>query len=205
MGSANSLGKVLRCARIANDYTTKEAAELSAVTPAFISAVEAGTRKLSSKTLERISEIYKLTPAQLMKLVEYYDGLDTDKLRKYQLTVLKALEIILDKPALAIKKQPKSIYIVLKIARHANYMTLQTASAISGVSSVYISQLELDKRCNISTEYLNKLANAYNLTAAQIEELADYYENVDGEEERKFRLTLMKTLELIESNHKENP
>lgn len=201
MGREKTIGKVLRCARIANDYKVKEAAELSDVTSAMISAVESGERKLSANTFERISEIYKLSPVQVMKLVEYYDEIDTDELKKYQLTVFKILEIILKDSYVVNKKRTENIYTVLKIARHANDMSVQTASSISGISAIYISQLEQGRRENISTEYLSRLAKAYNLTISQIEKLADHYENVDGGVERKFRLTLMMILEMIEANY----
>ena len=201
MGREKTIGKILRCARIANDYKVKEVAELADVTSAMISAVERGERNLSANTLEKISEIYKLTPIQVMKLVEFYNELETDELKKYQLTVFKILEIILKDCDVATKKRSKSIYTILKVARHANNMTVQMASSISGLSAVYISQLEQGIRTNISTDSLKKLANAYNLTTSQIEKLADHYENINGGDERKFRLILMMILEMIEDNY----
>ena len=93
---------------------------------------------------------------------------------------------------------------VLRIARHANNMSMARASHISGVSQPYISELERRKKCNISYEILKKLAKTYGLESYQLLELEGYYSSLDIEEERKFRLTLMKTLEMMESNYKNN-
>ncbi|MBQ8042979.1 MAG: helix-turn-helix domain-containing protein [Clostridia bacterium] len=94
----------------------------------------------------------------------------------------------------------KNIGKVLKIVRHANNMSLAAASSVSGVSAVYISELETEKKNNVSEEYLKKLAGGYGLQLCQIVELEDYYTSLDVEEKRKFRLTLMKVLEMIENN-----
>lgn len=98
----------------------------------------------------------------------------------------------------------KSIGKVLKIARHATNMTLMEASLVSGVSLPYISDLERQRKSNISVEILEKLAKVYDLQLFQMIELEVYYSNLDLPEERKFRLTLMKALEMMESNHKNN-
>lgn len=97
-----------------------------------------------------------------------------------------------------------SIGKVLKIARHANNMSTARASLMSDVSQIYISEIERRKKCNISYEILKKLAKTYGLESYQLLELEDYYSSLDVEEERKFRLTLIKTLEMMESNYKNN-
>lgn len=97
----------------------------------------------------------------------------------------------------------KNIGKVLKIVRHANNMSLSVASSISGVSAVYINELETGKKVNISEEYLNKLAIGYGLQLQQITELEDYYTNLCVEEKRKFRLTLMKVLQMLEDNYEQ--
>lgn len=89
---------------------------------------------------------------------------------------------------------------ILKIARHANNITLAAASCFSGVSTIYISEIEQGKKRNVSEDILTKLGNAYGLKLAQIKDLVAYYENLNVDEDRKFRLTLMKTLEMIEGN-----
>jgi len=94
----------------------------------------------------------------------------------------------------------KTVGEVLKIARLANMMTLKEANENSGVSTIYINELECGRKENISNEYLSKLANAYNLSADQVIELQNYYTSLDVEEKRRKRLTLAKTLEMIEDN-----
>lgn len=89
---------------------------------------------------------------------------------------------------------------VLRIARHANNISMKAASSASGVSEVYISEIERQKKTKISEEILEKLANAYDLQLTQLIDLEAYYSNLDLPEKRKFRLTFMKALEMMESN-----
>lgn len=95
----------------------------------------------------------------------------------------------------------KTVGEVLKIARLANMLTLKEVNENSGVSTIYINELECGRKENISNEYLSKLANAYNLSAEQVIELQNYYTSLeDVEEKRRKRLTLAKALEMIENN-----
>lgn len=200
MENVKTLGKVLRIARIANDYKSRESAELAGVSTSYMYEVENGNKNVTYATLEKLCVAYKLSVAQVMELVEYYDSLRFgDELKRYQLTLKKTLKLLISKPCKDDSKI-RTIYIILKIARDANRMTAQVASAISGVSSVYLSEIERGKKTNVSTEYLTKLADAYNLNVSQIEELATFYESVDGDDERKYRLTLIKTLQIIDDN-----
>lgn len=200
MENVKTLGKVLRIARIANDYKSREAAELAGVSTSYIYEVENGNKNVTYATLEKLCVAYKLSVVQIMELVEYYDSLRFgDSLKRYQLTLLKTLKLLVSKPGKDDSKI-RTIYMILKIARDANRMTVQVASAISGVSSVYLSEIERGVKTNVSSEYLAKLADAYNLSVSQIEELVTFYESVDGDDERKYRLTLMKTLQIIDDN-----
>ena len=71
-------------------------------------------------------------------------------------------------------------------------------------SEVKISRLLWggDFKWNVSEDILTKLGNAYGLKLAQIKDLVAYYESLNVDEDRKFRRTLMKTLEMIEGNDK---
>jgi len=89
----------------------------------------------------------------------------------------------------------------LKIARHANNMTIETASSRSGVSRSYLNEIERGLKTFPSNQIIEKLAKAYGLQLFQIKELSAFYKSLNMEEERKFRLTLMKTLEMIENNY----
>lgn len=95
----------------------------------------------------------------------------------------------------------RSIGRVLRIVRYANNMTIAFASRVSSVSVPYLRELESEKKWNVSEEIMTKLCNAYGLKLFQIKELEAYYESLKVEENRKFRLTLMKTLEMIERNY----
>ena len=94
----------------------------------------------------------------------------------------------------------KNIGKVLRIARIANDLTLQDASHISGVSAVYISELERLKKTNISDAVLEKLANAYNLTKSQIVSLEELYNILPIPEERIFRRILFNAALYMEIN-----
>lgn len=94
-----------------------------------------------------------------------------------------------------------SIGKILKIARHANNISVKEASSVSGVSAIYIRELEVQKKSNVSEEILLKLANAYDLQLFQMIELESYYSKLDLPEKRKFRCTLLKAIEMMESNY----
>jgi len=117
-----------------------------------------------------------------------------------QFTLLRTLEMITSKYDGAKNKVSKSIYIILKIARNANQMTQEAASAASGVSKIYLAELEVGKKENISAGYLEKLSKAYNISMEQVMHLADYYDQLEEAPDRKYRLTLIEALEIIDSN-----
>ena len=97
-----------------------------------------------------------------------------------------------------------SIGEVLRIARKANNFTMEMAANISGVSKIYISELEKKRKSNISQEVLEKLANAYDLHLDQIFELEAFYKSLnDLPVNRKFRKTFLKALQMMEMNYEE--
>lgn len=95
---------------------------------------------------------------------------------------------------------------VLQTVRQANGMTLDEAARRSGVSAIYISQLENGRKSNPSIYTIAKLASAYNLTERQMTELDNCYENLKIElsgsvdDDRRRRLTMIKALIMIEEN-----
>ena len=198
--SNESIGKILKIFRIANDLSVRDLAKQMEVTHSYISVLESGDRKITYKTLHTFAEAYKVGAYQIMDIARYYERLEYDEIQKYQLCLLKVLEIITSQYDKAENYADKSVLKILKIARDANQMTLKTASIISGVSAIYIAELENSKKDNISLTYLKKLANAYNLSVKQLYELADYYDKLEVNEERRTRLTLIKTLEAIDGN-----
>ena len=98
----------------------------------------------------------------------------------------------------------KNIGKVLAIARHANNMTRVEVQITSGVSLVYIGELENEKKTNVSEEILTKLGKVYDLSLEQIYELASFYSCTSLSEKRKFRQTLKKALEMMENNIQED-
>lgn len=89
---------------------------------------------------------------------------------------------------------------VLRIARIANNMTLKQASDASGVSSVYINELECQRKNNVSDEVLKKLVKAYDLTLYDIITLTELYNILTLPEERKFRRVLFNAIVFMEMN-----
>lgn len=201
MTSSNeAIGKILKVFRITNDLSTRDLAAKMQVTHSYISLLENGKRKVSHDILHAFAKTYNIGEYQIMDIVHYYEELEGDELQRYQLCLLKVLELTTSKHKKAESKVDKNVLVILKIARQANQMTVQYASSISGVSVVYITELENGKKDNISMTYLKKLSNAYNLNADQVIKLAEYYEQLEVNEERKARLTLIKTLEIIDNN-----
>ena len=94
----------------------------------------------------------------------------------------------------------KNIGKVLRIARIANDLTLKEAGCRSGVSHIYISELERQVKTNVSVEVLEKLAKAYNLTKEQIISLEEFYNILPIPEERMFRRILLNAAIYMEIN-----
>jgi len=97
MESARATGRVLKIARIANDYTRKEVAELTQLSPNYISEIEHGKKHVGKKSLEKFAKAYNMTFFQLMTLIQFYTKLELDEETRYKLTLLKALEMLLNR------------------------------------------------------------------------------------------------------------
>lgn len=93
-----------------------------------------------------------------------------------------------------------TLYKVLRIVRIANNVSqAQVASKIK-LSKSYFCEIENGKRSASDLEMLEKLAKHYNLKLVQLVQLAEYYDELECDDFKKYRLTLMKTLEMISSN-----
>ena len=95
MESARITGRVLRIARIINDYSRKHAAELVRLSPNYISEIEHGKRHVGKKSLEKLANAYNFTFFQLMELINFYTNLEFEEKTRYQLTLYKAVEMLL--------------------------------------------------------------------------------------------------------------
>lgn len=195
----NIFGRVLKMFRIANGYTAKEVADIMQVTHSYVSMIEGGNKKVSHKILQSFADAYDVGAYQIMDLVRYYERIKGDERKKYQLTFLKVLETVTSKYEKDNGKS-KSIYTILRIARNANQMTLQVAAELSEASVAYIMEMEAGKKDKISAPALEKLSKTYHLNIDQVKDLANFYDQLEVDEDRKVRLTLIKILETIESN-----
>lgn len=96
-------------------------------------------------------------------------------------------------------KNTKSIATIIKIARVANNYRAKELAELSQISYTHISELEKGHKY-LSDSVLEKIAKACNLTPMDIDDMLMYYESLRTSEVRKYRLTLMMALEIIESN-----
>ena len=96
-------------------------------------------------------------------------------------------------------KTTPAIATLIKIARVANNYRAKELAELSQVSYTHISELEKG-HTSLSDSVLEKIAKACNLTPIDMHDLLMYYESLRTSEVRKYRLTLMMALEIIESN-----
>lgn len=96
-------------------------------------------------------------------------------------------------------KNTKAIATIIKIARVANNYRAKELAELSQISYTHISELEKGRKY-LSDSVLEKIAKACNLTPMDIKDMLMYYESLRTSEVRKYRLTLMMALEIIESN-----
>ena len=96
-------------------------------------------------------------------------------------------------------KNTEAIATIIKIARVANNYRAKELAELSQVSYTHISELEKGYKY-VSDSVLEKIAKACNLTIMDINDLLMYYESLRTNEVRKYRLTLLMALEIIESN-----
>ena len=89
---------------------------------------------------------------------------------------------------------------VIKFARIANNFSIANVAKMSGVSSVYINELERGVKTNPSYDIAEKIAESLNLTLYQLVEITNYYHSLQCDDNKKYRLTLTKTLEIINQN-----
>lgn len=89
---------------------------------------------------------------------------------------------------------------VLKIVRIANDMSRREASEATNVSAAYISELETGKKTHVSERCLAMLVAGYGLISEQFVKLDECYTKFEGNEKRKYRLTLIETLKMIDKN-----
>ena len=95
MGSEKAKNVVLKALRVAHDYNIKQVAMLSGCGDWTVYSTENGNRKVSNKALEKITKIYNLDIVQVAGLINYYDSLNCDESKKYQLILLRTLNVLL--------------------------------------------------------------------------------------------------------------
>lgn len=92
-----SIGRVLKIIRIANDLSIVELARKVGVSNTYICELEKGKKQASQKILDRILAHYNLNKDNLELFVKFYDSINLDDLKKYQLTMLNVLNTMLTK------------------------------------------------------------------------------------------------------------
>lgn len=88
------VGEVLRIIRIANDLSQKDLAKKIAISNSYICELEKGKKSASHAMLEKILCCYELSTISFDAVLEYYKTIHSkDRLKKYQLTMLKVLNL----------------------------------------------------------------------------------------------------------------
>lgn len=103
--------EVLKIARIANDLSQKELANLTNLSPTYISELENGRKNINLKTLGKLSIAFNLKPYEFMALNEYYESLISEKepLKVYQLVLLRTLKLYIQKENMY-QEEPQTTY-----------------------------------------------------------------------------------------------
>lgn len=84
------LSETLRCIRVANEnMKVKEVAKEIGISWSYISEIETNKKKVSLKTLKKLSSLYNIPLSKIMELDEYNDEC-TDF--SFQKTLIKVLE-----------------------------------------------------------------------------------------------------------------
>nr|DAL98045.1 MAG TPA: helix-turn-helix domain protein [Caudoviricetes sp.] len=73
-----SYGKALRKIRIDHDEILRDMATKLGITSAYLSAIENGKRSVPTDLTMQVSEIYKLSPTDKLKLEEAEDAIKTN-------------------------------------------------------------------------------------------------------------------------------
>ena len=96
-------------------------------------------------------------------------------------------------------KNTEDIGTIIKIARIANNYREKELADLSQISYTHISELEKGHKY-LSDKVWEKIAETCNLTVMDMKDLLMYYESLNTSEVRKYSLTLMMAIEIIESN-----
>ena len=89
------IGEVLRCVRIANDMSIREASVNSGVSASYISELEKRKRgKPSIEILNKICDVYDMRVSEFLEFDGFHDSLigKKDKLEIYKLLLLEILK-----------------------------------------------------------------------------------------------------------------
>ena len=87
-----TLGKILRCIRIANDYSQREVSKAIGMSTSYVGELENDKKNPSLKVLEKLSKFYKLPKSEICRFEEYSNSIEGDDLYIYQRTLIEILE-----------------------------------------------------------------------------------------------------------------
>lgn len=89
------VGEVLRIIRIAKDLSQKDLAPKTSISTSYLCELEKGKKSASPDMLEKILCFYGLNATTFEVLLKYYKTIHLkDRLKKYQLTMLKVLNLL---------------------------------------------------------------------------------------------------------------
>lgn len=93
---------------------------------------------------------------------------------------------------------------LLRVSRIANDMTIKEASQKSGVSVSFITEIEKQKRKNISVDVLGKLCDAYNIKMSDFFVLDEYHNSIIDQKTKLevYKLMLLEVLKYYNENSK---
>ena len=93
---------------------------------------------------------------------------------------------------------------LLRVSRIANDMTIKEASQKSGVSVSFITEIEKQKRKNISVDILGKLCDAYNIKMSDFFVLDEYHNSIIDQKTKLevYKLMLLEVLKYYNENSK---
>ena len=94
MSKYKGYGEILRIVRISRDMKKNQEAKNKKISTSYLSELEQGKKSISTKKLAELLKIYGISLEELTELYEYHKELENfDKTKRYQLTLLKALEM----------------------------------------------------------------------------------------------------------------
>lgn len=94
-----TVGNVLKIIRVANDLSITEVQERCYISRSYLSEIENGKKNPSPEKIAEVLKIYNITIEEFKEIFIYYNKLNSgiNEIKRYQLTLLKVLKILVKK------------------------------------------------------------------------------------------------------------